>query len=128
MSGICQLRLTLHIMSNFPPPLYSIASCDKSQWVNFYDQVFASSWTGSPGGSSSSSSSSDSSRSPSDLANQPTTSSGQSGSSGSSGQTSSSSSSQQQQTRSPPEGQEDEGTPATRFCYSSRLSAPKSSS
>merc|ERR1719209_2558956 len=70
------------------------------------NQVFASSWTGSPGGSSSSSSSD--SRPPSDSSNQPTTSSGQSSSS-SSGQSSSS-----QQTRSPPESQEDEGTPATR--------------
>jgi len=71
------------------------------------NQVFASSWTGSPGGSSSSSSSSDS------TGTQPTTSGGQqSGSSSSSGQASSSTS--QQQTRSPPEGQEDEGTPATR--------------
>jgi len=69
------------------------------------NQVFASSWTGSPGGSSSSSSSD--SRSPSDSSNHPTTSSGQSSSS--SGQASSS-----QQTRSPPESQEDEGTPATR--------------
>jgi len=78
------------------------------------NQVFASSWTGSPGGSSSSSSSSDSSRSPSDPTNQPTTSSGQSGSGSSSSGQASSSSSLQQQTRSPPEGQEDEGTPATR--------------
>ena len=73
--------------------------------VNSNAQVFASSWTGSPGGSSSSSSSD--SRSPSDSSNHPTTSSGQSSSS--SGQASSS-----QQTRSPPESQEDEGTPATR--------------
>ena len=79
------------------------------KWVNSNDQVFASSWTGSPGGSSSSSSSSDSSGS------QPTTSAGQqSGSSGSSSGQQASSSTSQQQTRSPPEGQEDEGTPATR--------------
>ena len=77
--------------------------------ANSNDQVFASSWTGSPGGSSSSSSSSDSSGS------QPTTSAGQqSGSSGSSSGQQASSSTSQQQTRSPPEGQEDEGTPATR--------------
>jgi len=71
------------------------------------NQVFASSWTGTPGSSSSSSSSSDSSN------QQPTTSSsGGQSSSSSSGQASSSS--QQQQTRTAPDNQEDEGTPATR--------------
>jgi len=77
------------------------------------NQVFASSWTGSPGESSSSSSSSSDSTGGT-TGQQATTSSGQQQSSGSSIGQANSSSSSQQQTRSPPEGQEDEGTPATR--------------
>merc|ERR1712192_166198 len=74
------------------------------------NQVFASSWTGTPGSSSSSSSSSDSSNQ-----QEPTTSSsGGQSSSSSSGQAASSSQQQQQQTRTAPDSQEDEGTPATR--------------